>query len=66
MNSKQKRKQRLVKNAIVDTDDVKIEAGINFINWIPIARQKLQVHNIAHLKSKTNRFLSFNIIIVNI
>ena len=36
-------KQRLVKNAIVDTDDVKIGPGKDFINWKPIIKRKLFV-----------------------
>ena len=40
---KQTRKQRSVNNAIVNTDDVNIEAGIDFVNWIAISRDKLQV-----------------------
>ena len=36
-------KQRLVKKAMVSTDDVKIGPGENYINWIPISRDKLQV-----------------------
>lgn len=41
--NKQKKKQRLVKNAIVDTNDVEIEPGTDFINWQSIAKHKLQV-----------------------
>ena len=38
-----KRKQRIVKNPDVDIDDVKIECGYNYFNWIQITKQKLTV-----------------------
>ena len=38
-----RKRQRLVKNAIVETDDVDIEPGANFANWIPFTKDKLQV-----------------------
>ena len=43
-NNKQRQKRtRSLKNAIVYTDDVTIEAGIDFINWTFASKQKLQV-----------------------
>eukprot|EP00484_Ammonia_sp_Unknown_P026661 CAMPEP_0197036298 /NCGR_PEP_ID=MMETSP1384-20130603/13849_1 /TAXON_ID=29189 /ORGANISM="Ammonia sp." /LENGTH=690 /DNA_ID=CAMNT_0042466465 /DNA_START=262 /DNA_END=2334 /DNA_ORIENTATION=+ len=35
------RKPRTIKNGIVDIDDVKIEPGVKYENWIPITREKL-------------------------
>ena len=43
-------KQRLVKNAIVDTDDVKIGPGKDFINWKPIIKRKLFVKFITRFR----------------
>ena len=37
-------RERTVKNAIVDTADVNIECGSDFVNWVPIARRKLGVN----------------------
>ena len=39
----QKHKQISVNNAMVSSDAVKIKAGKNYINWIPITKDKLQV-----------------------
>ena len=35
-------KHRSIHNALVNTDDVTVEAGTHFINWIPITRDKLR------------------------
>eukprot|EP01083_Nonionella_stella_P141260 434886_1 len=35
------RKQRTIKNSIVNIDNVIVNRGVRFINWIFIARQKL-------------------------
>ena len=44
MSKSTKRKQRIVKNALVCTSDVDIFPGADYINWIPIARSKLKVN----------------------
>ena len=44
MSSSTKRKQRIVKNALVSTSDVDILPGVDYINWIPITRNKLKVN----------------------
>ena len=38
-----KRKQRIVKNADVEIDDVCESPGYNYVNWIRITKQKLKV-----------------------
>ena len=38
-----KRKQRIVKNADVEIDDVSESPGYNYANWIQITKQKLKV-----------------------
>ena len=38
-----KRKRRSINNGLVDTDDVLIECGPDYVNWIPIARKKIKV-----------------------
>ncbi len=43
MSQVAKRKQRTVKNALVDIDKVTIEPGDNYQNWIETTKQKLQV-----------------------
>ena len=40
------RKKRIVKNALVNTDDVSVECGTDYANWIPIARKKIKVTQI--------------------
>ena len=40
---KKARKQRLVKNAIVDLDSVTIDSGDEYRNWVPITKDKLKV-----------------------
>ena len=39
----ERRKRRVVNNALVETDDVLIESGPDYVNWIPIARKKIKV-----------------------
>ena len=41
--SSKRNKRRIIKNALVETDDVVIEAGDEYKNWIPIARDKIKV-----------------------
>ena len=41
--TKNKRKQRTVKNAYVDIDSVTAEPGYKYSEWIKIAKQKLKV-----------------------
>ena len=40
--SKKKRKQRTIKNGIVNVDDVTVEPGEGYINWIPYVKAKLK------------------------
>eukprot|EP00485_Elphidium_margaritaceum_P007124 CAMPEP_0202709128 /NCGR_PEP_ID=MMETSP1385-20130828/21258_1 /ASSEMBLY_ACC=CAM_ASM_000861 /TAXON_ID=933848 /ORGANISM="Elphidium margaritaceum" /LENGTH=493 /DNA_ID=CAMNT_0049368295 /DNA_START=213 /DNA_END=1694 /DNA_ORIENTATION=+ len=41
MTSQKKRKQRTIKNGIVNVDDIKIDPGDRYQNWIPEVRKKL-------------------------
>ncbi len=43
MFPKTKRKQREVKNAIVDIDYVAVQPGHNYCDWIEITKKKLKV-----------------------
>lgn len=40
--SKKERKQRVVKNAHVEIEDVNEVSGYNYCNWIQITKQKLK------------------------
>eukprot|EP00483_Globobulimina_turgida_P009674 UN09693 len=48
------KKQRMIKNAIVDADDVKIDAGIKYVNWISIVKCKLREREILLLTRRAN------------
>ncbi len=36
------KKTRTIKNGLINIDDVYVEAGLNYVNWIDICRDKLQ------------------------
>ena len=37
------RKQRVVKNGYIDIDNIDQQAGVNYIEWIKLSKQKLMV-----------------------
>ena len=62
MSKLTQRKQRIVKNALVCTSDVDIIPGTDYINWIPIARNKLKVNYCTlHKYIHTNRLKNLNV-----
>ena len=56
---KKTRKQRLVKNAIVDLESVTIESGYEYGNWVPITKDKLKVGCTLYI-IPTSHFLSIH------
>ena len=50
-----RRKRRTVNNALVETDDVLIESGPDYVNWIPIARKRLKLNT--QTNDKTNSLI---------
>lgn len=48
------RKHRIVKNAHVDIENVSIESGSNYCNWIEITKQKLKERENKLLRIKLN------------
>eukprot|EP01084_Bolivina_argentea_P278869 476626_1 len=46
MAQKTNRKKRTVKNPLVNTEDITIEPGLNYVNWIPLIKTKLKEREI--------------------
>ena len=60
MNDKKVRKRRIIKDGIVDIDDIKIEPGFKYSNWIPIVRNKMSEREHILLKKRieiTNKII---------
>mmetsp|Transcript_36358 Transcript_36358/g.32073 ORF Transcript_36358/g.32073 Transcript_36358/m.32073 type:complete len:126 (+) Transcript_36358:136-513(+) len=52
MNDKKVRKRRIIKDGIVDIDDIEIEPGFKYSNWIPIVRNKMSEREYILLKKR--------------
>lgn len=60
MNDKKVRKRRIIKDGIVDIDDIQIEPGFKYSNWIPIVRGKMSEREHILLKKRieiTNKII---------
>eukprot|EP01084_Bolivina_argentea_P012102 22679_1 len=55
---KKKRKQRIVNNAVVDLNNVSVEPGVNYTNWISITRDKLKKRELSLFSVKKLRIES--------
>eukprot|EP01084_Bolivina_argentea_P045488 83741_1 len=52
------KRKRTVNNALVDIDSVSVSPGVNYINWIKVARQQLKQRESIILKIKINKIQS--------